>query len=156
MSEFVLQTSEKSYTNSEISGELLRDVVERLSRKELDFMVLEPSEPVDKSIYLQMLGSVVVETIGSFVVETRLVAEDGSFTQYSYTSADQDEVLSMFLKYWEHGELPDLDGWKDITASLSKPASVGLWARIRSLLRSKSAPAQIPLDGDVASQGMRH
>lgn len=145
MSEFVLQTDGNSYANSRITSVLLRDLVEGLSRGEVDFIVLEPREPINGSAYLQALGA--------FVVEIRLLAEDGSFTQYSYTSDDKDEVLSMFLRYWEHGELPALDGWKDITASLRKRASPGLLSKIGGLLRGRRAPAQIPIDDDATRKG---
>jgi hypothetical protein len=84
--------------------------------------------------------------LGAFAVEIRMLVADGSFIQYSYISDNKDEVLSIFIDYWERGELPDLNHWKDITGSLTKPTFLSIVTKIRKLLRTKRVPSQVPID----------
>jgi hypothetical protein len=107
---------------------------------------LEPREPIRGNAYIQVLGS--------FVVETRLLNEDGTFTQYSTIIDDGGEVLTMLLDYWEHGEAPPTGHWKDITKSLNKRDSVSVFDRIRHFLHSGKTPEQVPFD-EAISRGMQ-
>lgn len=146
MNEFTLRTDQASYGDGEISRALFESLVQRLQRDDLDFLVLEPHEPIRGNAYIQVLGS--------FVVETRLLDEDGTFTQYSTIIDDGDEVLTMLLDYWEHGEAPLTGHWKDITKSLNKRDSVSVFDRIRHFLHSGKTPEQVPID-EAISRGMR-
>jgi hypothetical protein len=150
MNEYTLRTDQDSYRNDEISQALLESLVEGLQRDDFDFLVLEPREPIRGNAYIQVLGS--------FVVETRLLNEDGTFSQYSTTIDDGGEVLTMLLNYWEHGEAPFADHWadhwKDITKSLNKGDSVSVFDRIRHFLHSGKTPEQVPID-EAISRGMR-
>ncbi|MDN6830960.1 hypothetical protein [Bifidobacterium crudilactis] len=146
MNEFTLRTDQDSYRNDEISHALLESLVEELQRDDLDFLVLEPHEPIQGNAYIQVLGS--------FVMETRLLDEDGTFTQYSTIIDDGGEVLAMLLDYWEHGEPPLTDHWKDITKSLNKRDSMSLLDRLRHFLHSGKTPEQVPID-EAISRGMR-
>ncbi|MCH4160861.1 MAG: hypothetical protein LKF41_06370 [Bifidobacterium sp.] len=138
MNTFVLQTDEGAYADDEITSALFQNLLDRLYRNDIDFMVLQPNQPIQESSYLQVLGA--------FAVEIRMLVADGSFIQYSYISDNKDEVLSIFLDYWERGELPDLNHWKDITGSLTKPTSLSIVTKIRKLLRAKRVPSQVPID----------
>ena len=146
MSEFTLQTDQASYGGGEISRALLESLVQRLQRDDLDFLVLEPREPIRGNAYIQVLGS--------FVVETRLLDEGGTFTQYSIIIDDGGEVLSMLLDYWEHDEPPLTDQWRDITKSLNKRDSMSVLDRLRHFLHSGKTPEQVPID-EAISRGMR-
>ena len=48
-------------------------------------------------------------------VELRMDHPDGTFNHYSYSTADADEVIAMFLAYWGSQKLPDWTSWNDIT-----------------------------------------
>ncbi|MFT8988226.1 MAG: hypothetical protein ABF966_08340 [Bifidobacterium psychraerophilum] len=141
MTEFVVETDKGTYANHEITLALFHDLVGRLSRNDVDFMVLQPDEPIRGSAYLQVLGA--------FMVETRLLVEGGAFMQYSYETDDADEVLSMFLGYWQRGELPAVDQWEDITRSLQKPSSKGPFERMRRIFHKDDRPAQVPIDDEM-------
>ncbi len=146
MNEFTLRTDRDSYRNKEISHALLESLVEEMQRDDLDFLVLEPCEPIRGNAYIQVLGS--------FVVETRQLNEDGTFTQYSTIIDDGGEVLAMLLDYWERGEAPLTGHWKDITKSLNKRDAVSVFDRIRHFLHSGKTPEQVPVD-EVVSRGRR-
>lgn len=112
-SEFIcyrLESDGTTYTNESINASLITELITNLDLQ--DYVVLEPSRPIEGSIYLQ---SAVMHDEGRLVVETRLQYEDGSFKHYSYITDDHLEIIPIFLDYWGQEKLPDLNGWQDIT-----------------------------------------
>lgn len=112
-SEFIcyrLESDGTNYTNESINASLITELITNLDLQ--DYVVLEPSRPIENSIYLQ---SAFMHDEGRLVVETRLLYEDGSFKHYSYITDDHHEIIPIFLDYWGQEKLPNLDGWQDIT-----------------------------------------
>ena len=80
-----------------------------------NFIVLETDPPIQESIYLQ---SALMSDPGEtkrYVVETRLVAADGSFRHYQWETDVLSQVQALFADYFLRGQLPDLAAWQDIT-----------------------------------------
>ena len=80
-----------------------------------NFIVLETDPPIQESIYLQ---SALMSDPGQakrYVVETRLVAADGSFRHYQWETDALSLVQAIFADYFLRRQLPDLNQWQDIT-----------------------------------------
>ncbi|WP_246608314.1 hypothetical protein [Paenibacillus agaridevorans] len=100
-----------NFENEAINASLITDIILALDAD--DFIVLDPSEPVEGSSYLQ---AATAEGDGNgFVVELRLVNDDGTFKHYGYSTVDSNEVIRMFLQYWGEQKLPDWSNWTDMT-----------------------------------------
>ncbi|WP_017813773.1 hypothetical protein [Paenibacillus shenyangensis] len=105
---YTLQSGEVTYTNEAINASVIVDLITELN----DYIVLNPSIPLENSIYLQ------AACIGSeqdLVMETRLQYEEGRFRHYSRITGDRTEMIQIFLAYWGQQQLPDLSDWQDIT-----------------------------------------
>ncbi|WP_458119450.1 hypothetical protein [Paenibacillus sp. Z6-24] len=105
---YTLQSGDVTYDNDAINTSLITDLIVELD----DYIVLSPSMPLGKSIYLQaarMGGE------HELVVEVRLQEDEGHFRHYSWITSDRAEVVGIFLAYWGQQQLPDLSGWQDIT-----------------------------------------
>jgi len=112
---YTVRTQNKDYPHKEINASLIRDIIQDfLTDDDGDFLVLEPDQPIEGSIYMQAIGD--PEGSGGILSEVRIVQDDESFRHYSYLSADPAEAVGIFLAYWEAQQLPDLSGWTDITA----------------------------------------
>ena len=68
---FELDTGDRIYQTSEITEELIKDCIDRLSRDKIEFMVLQPRNPVKHSQFVQALRG--------FVVETRFINDNQEF-----------------------------------------------------------------------------
>ncbi|ANF96305.1 hypothetical protein [Paenibacillus bovis] len=105
---YTLQSGETTYTNEAINASVIVDLITELN----DYIVLNPSVPLESSIYLQ------AAQIGGdqdLVMEIRLQHEEGRFSHYSRITGDRTEIIQVFLAYWGQQQLPDLSGWQDIT-----------------------------------------
>ena len=107
---FELDTGDRIYQTSEITEELIKDCIDRLSRDKIEFMVLQPRNPVKHSQFVQVLRG--------FVVETRFINDNQEFSQYSYITEDKIEVETIFVNYWKENMPPNVENWKDITKTL--------------------------------------
>ena len=107
---FELDTGDRIYQTSEITEELIKDCIDRLSRDKIEFMVLQPRNPVKHSQFVQALRG--------FVVETRFINDNQEFSQYSYITEDKIEVETIFVNYWKENMPPNVENWKDITKTL--------------------------------------
>ena len=105
---FVANTGDDYYEENEISEKLIIDCLDKVSKNALDFLVLTPDIPIQGSLFLQVLA-------GS-VIEIRMENPDGTFIHYSYTTEDKNEVIKMFISYWQEGKIPDIKNWENITS----------------------------------------
>lgn len=111
---YTLESNGTTYENESINASLLVDLITNLELQE--YVVLEPSELVEGSMYLQAAA---LEEPGQVVAEIRLQEGEHGFRHYSYMTADTNVVLQWFLDYWGKQQLPQLESWQDITHELS-------------------------------------
>jgi hypothetical protein len=107
---YKLESNGTTYENESLNASVFVDLISDLELH--DFVVLQPSELVEGSMYLQAAS---LEEPGKMVVETRLQEGESGFKHYSYTTADKTKVIQWFLDYWGKQELPKLEDWQDIT-----------------------------------------
>lgn len=110
---YTLRTQRETYRDGEIDASLINDIIHDFLGDGDEFIVMEPSVPIEGSIYLQATGD--PDGSGSIVIEQRIVHPDQTFQHYSRLIADAAEVVRIFLDYWEQQRQPDPVGWKDIS-----------------------------------------
>jgi hypothetical protein len=76
-----------------------------------NFLILDPEEPVQNSIYLQTMYC----DEKFFAIETRIVHSDDSFTHYLYETPSLEETEKIFTEYYLYQKLPNITEWQDIT-----------------------------------------
>ena len=76
-----------------------------------NFLILDPAEPVQNSIYIQTQYE-----NGIFDIETRLIHADNSYTHYLYKTSSLEETEKIFTEYYLYQKLPNITEWEDITA----------------------------------------
>ncbi|MHC5248454.1 hypothetical protein [Enterococcus sp. LJL90] len=101
--QFKLTIDGKVYHSADITSELIANA---LVKKETEFVILEPEKPIHDSLYLQYAA-----------VEIRFLSPAGEMTHYSYLPDSDEEVVPMFLNYFNKNEIPDIQDWQDITSS---------------------------------------
>ncbi|WP_338552825.1 hypothetical protein [Paenibacillus sp. KS-LC4] len=112
---YKLFTDHAEFKNEGINASLITDIIDGFEPEHEDFIVLEPSLPLEDSIYLQAATG--GEGLDSYIVEVRFVFADESFKHYDYKTTDKGEIIRMFLEYWGAQRLPDLSQWNDITST---------------------------------------
>ncbi|WP_434752387.1 hypothetical protein [Paenibacillus amylolyticus] len=111
---YKLESNGTTYENESLNASVFVDLITDLELH--DFVVLQPSDLVEGSMYLQAAS---LEEPGQMVVETRLQEGEDGFRHYSYTTADTTKVIQWFLDYWGKQELPKLEEWQDITHEMN-------------------------------------
>ncbi|WP_265456676.1 hypothetical protein [Enterococcus sp. HY326] len=101
---FTLTIDGKIYNSDDITSEL---ITSSLVKKETEFVILEPEKPIHDSLYLQYAAA----------VEIRFLSPAGEMSHYSYIPDSGEEIVPMFLNYFTKNEIPDIQGWQDITSS---------------------------------------
>ncbi|MBU5353796.1 hypothetical protein ACN9MH_07285 [Paenibacillus silvae] len=110
---YTLESNGTTYENDSINASLLVELITNLELQ--DYVVLEPSELVEGSMYMQAAA---LKEPGQMVAEIRLQEGEHDFRHYSYTTADPTAITRWFLDYWGKQQLPQLASWKDITHEL--------------------------------------
>lgn len=109
---YTLESNGTTYENDSLQALLFIDLITNLESQ--DYIVLEPSEPIEGSIYMQMAA---LEQDGQMVAEIRLINNQmgNGFQHYSYTTSDRTILIRYILDYWGQQRLLNLDAWQDIT-----------------------------------------
>ena len=115
---FTLTIDGELYNAGEVTETIITECVTKLIDNEIDFFILTPKIPIKESIYMQV--------IYDFVVEIRFESALNGTNQYSYETDSKDEVISLFLNYFNNGEIPALTEWEN----LSKKRSKGIFSRL--------------------------
>ncbi len=110
---YELTCGNTTYSNESLNASLLRELIGELEL--YDFVVLEPSVPLENSIYLQAASLEESEQAGQMVVELRLELSKQEFRHYQLLTQDHDQILTLFLNYWGAQRLPDLTHWEDVS-----------------------------------------
>jgi hypothetical protein len=109
--------------NSLINDLLSNDIIQlipNITQQNNAYIVLEPDQSIDNSIYLQILFN----EDKTFILETRVTSGD-SWKHYRFISNDKNETLSIVKNYFIYNEAPDLKMWKDITYEILNRKNYG-------------------------------
>lgn len=115
---FTLTIDGEVYNSGEVTEMIITECVTKLIDNDIDFFILTPKIPIKESIYMQV--------IYDFVVEIRFESALNGTNQYSYETDSKDELISLFLNYFNNGEIPALTEWEN----LSKKRSKGIFSRL--------------------------
>lgn len=92
--------------------DILKANILGMKHDEGNFIILEPKEPIENSIYMQ-----VSINNGEYLVETRLLfGSETDYKHYSKIYSSIDDVERIFSNYYIKLQLPDLKLWKDETS----------------------------------------
>ncbi len=78
-----------------------------------NFLILDPAEPIQNSIYIQTWYE-----NGVFDIETRIVHADDSYTHYLYETSSLEEATKIFTEYYLYQKLPNIAEWQDVTDTM--------------------------------------
>ena len=126
---FKLDTSDKIFLSPHITNQTIIDLIQNLSKNELEFIVLEPKTPIKNSLYIQI--------IYGFTIELRLVLSNDEIRHYSYETENMNEVITIFLNYFEKEEIPNLDIWKDTSDSFRPNLFSVIFSKLKSLKKKR-------------------
>ncbi len=104
-----------TYSNESLNASLFRELIGELEL--YDFVVLEPSTPLENSIYMQAASLEEPESHkrGQMVVEIRFQQTKRKFRHYRLLTKNHDEILNLFMDYWGGQLVPNVEKWEDIT-----------------------------------------
>ena len=100
INDFTLGIGGELYKLGEITETVIIDCINKLVDNEIEFFILTPKIPIKESIYMQV--------IYDFIVEIRFESTLNGSDQYSYETDSKDEVISLFLNYFNNEEIPTL------------------------------------------------
>ncbi|MDT2831800.1 hypothetical protein P7H62_12660 [Vagococcus carniphilus] len=126
---FKLDTGDKIFLSPHITNQTIIDLIQKLSKNELEFIVLEPKTPIKNSLYIQI--------IYGFTIELRLVLSNDEIRHYSYETENMNEVITIFLNYFEKEEIPNLDIWKDTSDSFRPNLFSVIFSKLKSLKKKR-------------------
>jgi len=115
---FLLETNFRKYTNEELSVLLFEEIIS--SSSDLwDFMVLEPNQPIQDSIFLQV-GAPRASTAWPFKFNLEIVIgnTETGFRMYRFVTEDKNVVLPYFVDYWKEQRIPDISLWEDVSEEI--------------------------------------
>lgn len=78
------------------------------------YMILEPVEPIQGSVFLQARLD---KNKSKYIVEVRFETEQ-TFTHYQYCTENGGEVVKLFWEYYEDKKAPNVQDWTDISEQL--------------------------------------
>ncbi|WP_322903462.1 hypothetical protein [Paenibacillus campi] len=116
--QYELTCGNGTYANESLNASLFQELISELEL--YDFIVLEPSVPLEGSLYLQ--ATTLEEATArrpQIIVEIRVQQKQDlhPFRHYRLMTEHNERVLRLFLEYWGEQRLPDveLDGWQEVT-----------------------------------------
>jgi hypothetical protein len=114
---YTLTTQYAKHENDAIEASLIADTVEEFAAYRDDFILIEPSSPIEDSLYMQ--AACLVNDPSNIILEMRFRYPDQSFKHYSLQTTDKNEVVRILVDYWRMQKLPDYSTWNDITSDFS-------------------------------------
>ena len=92
--------------------EILKVTICSLTEDEDSYIILEPKNPIENSIYIQA-----IKQNNEYYAEIRFVfGSDDNFKHYSRTYTTQNEIINLFSQYYAEGKVPNVSEWNDDTA----------------------------------------
>jgi len=112
---FLLETEFRKYTNEEINVLLFEEII-NTSSDTWNFMVLEPNQPIQDSIFLQV-GAQWADTAWPFKfnLEIGFGETETGVRLYRFITEDENVVLQYFIDYWQEQIIPDISLWEDVS-----------------------------------------
>lgn len=93
-------------------SEILKATIQGLTEDEDSYIILEPKNPIENSIYIQA-----IKQNNEYYAEIRFVfGTDDNFKHYSRTYTTQNEIISLFSQYYSEGKVPNINEWNDDSA----------------------------------------
>lgn len=93
-------------------SEILKATIQGLTEDEESYIILEPKNPIENSIYIQA-----IKQNNEYYAEIRFVfGTDDNFKHYSRTYTTQNEIISLFSQYYSEGKVPNINEWNDDSA----------------------------------------
>lgn len=93
-------------------ADILIATILELTEDEDSYIILEPKNPIDNSIYIQA-----IKQNNEYYAEIRFVfGTDDNFKHYSRTYNTQNEIISLFSQYYSEGKVPNINEWNDDSA----------------------------------------
>lgn len=114
---YTLEWGKREFPNDSLEASIFSDAILSFNKEFFDFIILTPSTPIEKSVFLQV-SSPHQTPKNMMPVEIRFVYDNGEFKHYQYYSNNVTEVTEIFMKYWGECQIPDLSKWVDITEDL--------------------------------------
>ncbi len=93
-------------------ADILKSTIQSLNEDEDSYIILEPKNPIENSIYIQA-----IKQNNEYYAEIRFVfGTDDNFKHYSRTYATQEEIINLFSQYYTKGKVPNINEWNDDSA----------------------------------------
>ena len=117
---FLLETEFRRYANEEINVTLFEEIISS-SPDTWNFMVLEPNEPIQDSIFLQV-GAQWADTAWPFKfnLEIGFGETETGVRLYRFITDDENVVLQYMIDYWQAQSIPDISLWEDVSYFLNE------------------------------------
>lgn len=130
--EEILNTSELSSYKKEGKWKLENDVdtfyefdknvieneINKLDTLESDWLVLEPPVSINGTIYIQVCIEIAEEDYRredkKFHIELCFEDEDEKLTSFMKDNLTKEEVIKIFINYFENSELPNIEDWHSV------------------------------------------
>ncbi|BDR58078.1 hypothetical protein [Xylocopilactobacillus apicola] len=112
---FTITLEEKVYKNSQISGELIEDIIHELTKPDATFIVLEPEDPINECTLIQALGGF---KDAVFVAEAVFSRPDDTMQIFRIEGISEEECIKMFLDFWQKGIVPETKDWDDVSKKI--------------------------------------
>ena len=92
--------------------DILKTTIQSLTEDEDSYIILEPKNPIENSIYIQA-----IKQNNEYYAEIRFVfGSDDNFKHYSRTYTTQEEIINLFSQYYTKGKVPNINEWNDDSA----------------------------------------
>lgn len=91
---------------------ILKTTISELTEEEDSYIILEPKNAIENSIYIQA-----IKQNDEYYAEIRFVfGSDDNFKHYSRTYSTQEEICDLFSQYYSNGKVPNIKEWNDDSA----------------------------------------
>jgi len=110
---YSVRTDLYEFSDDELYELLFSDILDSFEPDIWDFMVLEPSMPIDDSIYIQ----VGVENY-EYDLQLGFYYEESGYSLYRLHTMDREVVLNYIVDYWQNQRIPDISSWEDMSAEI--------------------------------------
>ena len=102
----------------EFDKNVIEDEINKLDTFESDWLVLEPPKSIKGTIYIQVCIDTAEEDYRreckKFHIELCFEDEDENLTSFRKDNLTKEEVIKIFINYFENSELPNIEDWYSV------------------------------------------
>ena len=102
----------------EFDKNVIENEINKLDTLECDWLVLEPPENINGTIYIQVCIETAEEDYRreseDFHIELCFEDEDGNLTSFMKDNLTKEEVIKIFIDYFENNNIPDIKDWYSV------------------------------------------